>query len=139
MRGLVIILFCLPTLLSCNKDVIVSTSYPTRDGRIAFIVDINKSDGGFELRAIRPEGIEVKALTRLSVSQCSNGQLFWDSKDTVVFAYDEAEILYLLSGAEQAVNLSIETCTKGTVTCDAVVTSKNFGPPINNVCSDSTG
>lgn len=133
MRTVVAVLLHLPVFFGCSRDVVVSTSYPRSDGRAAFVVDMNKSDGAFELRAIRTAGTE-SALTKLTVSQCANGQLFYDSKNSVVFAYDFAEILYQSSGEELWVNLSIETCTKGTVACVAVMTSGNYKPPISIAC-----
>jgi hypothetical protein len=133
-RAVVAALFNLPILFGCSRDVVVSTSYPRSDGSVAFIVDMNESDGGFDLRAIRPEGPESEALTRIEVSQCENGQLFWDGKNSVVFAHDYAAIQYHLSGDELGVDLSIEVCTKGSVACTAVVTSDRYKPPIPITC-----
>lgn len=135
----VVTLVCLPILFGCGRDVVVSSQHPTDDGRVAFILDLNKSDGGFELRAVRPAESEYEAVTEMAVSQCANGQLFWDGKNSVVFAFDFAEIRYQVSGHELGVDLSIETCTRGTIACTAVMTSNNYGPPIDNVCSDKTG
>lgn len=130
MRAVVAVLFSLPILFGCGSaDVVESTSYPRSDGSIAFILDIDRSDGAFELRAVQPD--KSKAVgTKISVEQCANGQLFWDGKDSVVFAYDYAEILYQSSGEEVGVDLSIETCTNGSVACTAVMTSGSYKPPI---------
>lgn len=108
MRKIVLMLFGLPFLLNCSRDVVVSTAYPKSDGRAAFILDLNKSDGAFELRAVRPEGSESDDVAEIAVSQCANGQL----------------------------DLSIETCTRGSVACSAVLSSRKYGTPIDNVCGD---
>lgn len=68
MRKIVMMLFGLPLLFNRSRDVVVSTAYSKRDGRAAFILDLNKSDGAFELRAVRSEGPESDALAEIAVA-----------------------------------------------------------------------